>query len=372
MNIFYFHKFDLASGGWGGSSSMLCALRDSFISFGNSVDVVTPRHNQANGNGFVRYALPFAQPLTFGPEKRPGEITIDEIATGELSEMARAAAEKIEREAFGEQKPDLLLANHINLMALTCWHLNQKLGIPYRIISYGTDTQLLLRDRRYRELFGEAAKRAERIFAISEFVASEISQTVGGKVETLGGAIHKGLFFPPATKPVRARRLVYVGRLVTEKGIWVLLDAISRQKTATELVMVGEGPLAGRISQFVARNGLNCHVRLLGCLPQSPVREVLISADAAVVPSIWQEPLGLVVLEALACGLPVIASAVGGIPEMIKDRFNGLLVQPDDSVALAGAIDRLLSDENLYNQIKAGVDRTVVPTYDDLAMRVIT
>jgi glycosyltransferase involved in cell wall biosynthesis len=57
---------------------------------------------------------------------------------------------------------------------------------------------------------------------------------------------------------------------------------------------------------------------------------------------------------------------------MIKDRFNGLLVQPDDPVALAGAIDRLLSDENLYNQIKAGVDRTVVPTYDDLAMRVIT
>jgi glycosyltransferase involved in cell wall biosynthesis len=112
-------------------------------------------------------------------------------------------------------------------------------------------------------------------------------------------------------------------------------------------------------------------VRLLGCLPQSKIREVLISADAAVVPSIWQEPLGLVVLEALACGLPVIGTAVGGIPEIIKDRFNGLLVQPDDSAALATAIDSLLGDEDFYQQIKQGVDQTVVPTYDDLAMRVI-
>jgi glycosyltransferase involved in cell wall biosynthesis len=368
MRILYLHMFNLGNG-WGGSASMLRALQGMVIKLGHRIDVVSARF--PDPYGLTTYELPFDRRLTFGPEKRAGETTIDEISTSMLEDMAIAAANKIELDAFCEGLPDLLIANHINLMALICWQLKKKFGIPYRLISYGTDTKLLLKDQRYRDLFGNAAREAEHIFAISEYVAKEVSETVGGQVEVLGGAVDPDLFFRSHGHAKTSKSLIYFGRLVTEKGIWTLLDAIERQIMATELVLVGEGPLRNEIENFLKSTPMKSQVKLLGYIPQASLREVLIQSAAVVVPSIWQEPLGLVVLEAFACGLPVIASAVGGIPEMIEDNKNGLLVPPCNASALAEAIARLFGDPALYQRMQQAVNSTTVPTYYDLAFRLI-
>jgi len=368
MKILYFHLFNLGSG-WGGSASMLRAFLGELKRLGHTVDVVSA--HRPDPYGFTICALPFDSILTFGPEKRPGEITLDEIPTAELEQMAKTAAEVIEREVFSQGLPDLLIANHINLTALICWHLHQKWGIPYRIISYGTDTQLLLRDRRYCELFGRAARDAERLFAISKYIAQEIERTVGGTMEVLGGAMDPTLFFPAPPTLKTSSRLVYFGRLVTEKGIWTLLEAFQRQTTATELVIIGEGPLRGEIEAYLQRTLIPGSVQLRGYLPQAQLREELIQAAAVVVPSTWQEPLGLVVMEALACGIPVIASAVGGIPEMIDSGKNGWLVEGGNVAALAEAIDTLLSQPAMYDEIKKQIALRTIPTYADLARQLI-
>ena len=368
MRILHLHQFNFVRG-WGGSASMLFALHGALTELGHRVEVVSVQ--RPDPHGLTTWELPFDRVLTFGPEKRAGETTIDELSTPVLKRMAIAAAEKIEREAFRAGLPDLLVAQHINLMALACWHLHQKFGIPYRIISYGTDTKLLLHDQRYRDLFGGAARGAERILAISGYVAREVSSSVGGRIEVLGGAVDPKLFYRSAAIASSSRRLIYFGRLVSEKGIWVLLEAIARQSAATELILAGEGPLRGEIDGFLGRTRLPCQVKCLGYVPQANLREVLIDCAAAVVPSIWQEPLGLVVPEALACGLPVIASAVGGIPEMIDNEKNGLLVREGDPVALAEAIDRLLGNRQLYQQVQDRVNQTAIPTYRDVALRLI-
>lgn len=369
MYIFFLHKFNLTTG-WGGSASMLKALHGALSELGHQVGAATARF--PDPFGITTVELPLGCDLTFGPEKRPGERALDEFSTEALQSTAIKSAEMIAAKVFCKQKPDLLVANHINLMALTSLNLNRKFNVPYRIISNGTDTQLLMRDERYRSLFGEAARNADRIFSISRFVAGQIAKSVGGCIDVLGGAVEPNLFYRSAV-PVERRNagLIYVGRLVTEKGVWPLLDAFERQKSAATLKIVGEGPLRADLEASVARRGLQDRVTFAGFVPHERLRDELLGAAALVAPSIWQEPLGLVLFEALACGVPVIASAVGGIPEIVSDGENGLLVPPGDSIRLAEAIDRLVGDADFHRRMREGAARTRVPSFRDLARLVI-
>lgn len=369
MRILFLHQFNFVRG-WGGSASMLCALHGALSALGHRVEVMAAQ--ERDPLGITTWPLPFDRLLTFGPEKRAGEVTLDELSTAELREMAACTARHIEERILPTARPDLVLANHVSLMALVAFHLQGRCGLPFRLISYGTDTKLLLNSARDRELYGPAARGAERLFTISAFVAGEVEATVGGRIEVLGGAVDPALFFlPPPEVVPEPGRLIYFGRLVTEKGIWVLLDAIERQSCASELVIVGEGPLRGAIDERLARHSPARRVRCLGPRPQAELRAELLRAEAALVPSTWQEPLGLVVLEALACGVPVIASEVGGIPEMIKPERTGLLVPGGDSAALACAIDRLLGQRDFRDRMRANIRASSVPTYRDLAMRLI-
>lgn len=369
MNILFLHMFNLGTG-WGGSASVLLGLYNEMRELGHRVEVVSA--GKPDPFGITVCELPFAKELTFGPEKRDGEITLDEIDTSELVEMAAAAARRIETEVFERGVPDLLIANHINLMALACWQLNRKFGIPYRIISYGTDTKLLLQNERYGEIFAVAAREAERIFALSRYIANEAAAGTGARsIEVVGGVVDSRLFYPVDTCVESDGGLVFVGRLVTEKGLWVLLDAMTRQKTVRRLELVGEGPLREEVYRFITRNSLGNRVAMLGYVPRPGLRAILAQSSALVVPSIWQEPLGLVIFEAFACGLPVIATSVGGIPEYVQDGKNGLLVPEGDAPALSHAIDRLCGDKFFYEQIRSNVRTMKIPTYRDLALQLI-
>lgn len=368
MRILFLHKFNFNTG-WGGSASYLRALYVSLTKMGHNIRVVSAKY--PDKYGYTTCQLPFETALTFGPEKRPGEITLDELSMEELESMADKAAKTIAAREFSKEKPDLIIANHINLMALVAWRLSKRFDVPYRIISYGTDTQMLLKDRRYCRIFGAAAQDAEKILSISGYVAKEILATVGGRVEVLGGGVDLDLFYPAPASPKMKKRLVFFGRFVTEKGLWTLLEAFSQQKNAAELELVGEGPLRGELKAFLAASPLRDRVKLTDYVVPERLRDVLITSGLAIVPSLWQEPLGLVVLEAMACGLPVVASAVGGIPEMITHRENGLLVPPGDSSALASAIDSVMGDQTLYKHLRDGVRQTVIPSYYDLALKAI-
>lgn len=368
MNILHFHMFNMCTG-WGGSASMTHALYNALVEQGHNVDLASPK--LPDPYGMTKWELSLKYDVTFGPEKRSGEITIDEISSSELEDIAFLAAEKIGEEVFETNPPDLLIANHINLMALICWHLHNKYNVPYRIIAYGSDTKLLLRDQRYRDLFGEAAKNADGIYSISAFTGKEVEETVGGNHQVLGGAVDPECFYRSNQAASRGQKLIYLGRLVTEKGIWTLLDAMAKQQSASELIFMGEGPLRKDIEEYIEQGNYRFRVAFTGHVSQSKMRDTMLEASAVVVPSLWEEPLGLVVWEALACGIPVIASAVGGIPEMIRNNQNGILVPKGDSDKLASAIDQLLGDPVFYKEIQKGAEETCVPTYSDVAKKLV-
>lgn len=178
--------------------------------------------------------------------------------------------------------------------------------------------------------------------------------------------VDTALFRPlgPAQPRGERRRILTVGRLVERKGYELLIRALPQVPRA-ELVVVGgppgvpldDDPYARRLRTLADRLGVTDRVRLVGAVPHTELPTWYRSADVvATVP--WYEPFGLTPLEAMACGVPVVAAAVGGLTDTVVDGVTGDLVPSHDPAALATALRRLLGDDmRRFSYAAAAVDR---------------
>jgi len=186
---------------------------------------------------------------------------------------------------------------------------------------------------------------ATRQIAISHGLARYLAQTEGFREDAFT-VIHYGIEPGPEPPPYAgsAPRLLCIGRLVPIKGHDVLLQAFAQARDAVpalELALAGAGPLEVELRRRVVELQLESSVRFLGLV--SPVGPELESAAIVVVPSLG-EGFGMVALEAMERGRAVIASDVGGLPEIVADSRTGLIVPRSDADALAAAIVRLAAD----------------------------
>jgi len=153
--------------------------------------------------------------------------------------------------------------------------------------------------------------------------------------------------------------IVAVGRLIAKKGFADLIRAcrlLMERGKSFRCEIIGEGPLQEELHQQIAQLGLQGCVELPGAKPQHEIREYLAAASAFVLPSVVDPDGGMdnlptVIMEAMAAGLPVISTAVGGIPEMVIQSETGFLVPPGDVAALAGAIERLFNEIGLPRRL---------------------
>ncbi len=147
---------------------------------------------------------------------------------------------------------------------------------------------------------------------------------------------------PPVPRSRDAGYVLYSGRLVPEKGMWTLMRAAQRLPQA-EFRLAGEGPLRAELEAWCLQQG-RFNVRFLGFVPPEDLPRLIREARCLVMPSEWYENCPMALLEALAHGVPVVASHIGGLPEYVTPGQEGLLVPPGDDAALAEALSRLLSD----------------------------
>jgi glycosyltransferase involved in cell wall biosynthesis len=177
--------------------------------------------------------------------------------------------------------------------------------------------------------------------------------------------------FRPASAPQKRERrrslgiesdtfaVLYVGAITPEKGVVQLARAVrsvANRLPNVTLLAAGSAGLWAHIGGTNHEHEAYEHtvlaeggdrLRMLGSVPHADLPSVYQAADVLVVPSVWDEPFGLVALDGLATGLPVIASRAGGLPETVRDGVNGLLVPPGDENAVAAAIMRLASDSDI-------------------------
>jgi glycosyltransferase involved in cell wall biosynthesis len=190
------------------------------------------------------------------------------------------------------------------------------------------------------------ARLADAVVAPSEATAAELRRDYGAAdVEV----IPNGVPALPPRPPRRAelpRVILYAGRLRSRKAVAVLVAAMPRVLAAVpgcRLVVVGDGEQHERLAAAVRARGLTAHVELAGSLPRASAVARLAEADVFCLPSTY-EGLPLAILEAMAAGLPVVATAVAGNPEAVEDGVTGLLVPPESASALATALVSLLAD----------------------------
>jgi glycogen(starch) synthase len=165
----------------------------------------------------------------------------------------------------------------------------------------------------------------------------------------------------PADLPWRGR-LLYVGRIDPVKGVDLLLQALARLPAEVTLTIVGSGEVAyeRRLRKEVDVLGLDGRVDFAGPLEADALRAAYAGTDAVVFPVRWQEPWGLVPLEAMAVGRPVIATAQGGAATYLRDRVNAIVIPPEDPRAVADAVLRLGADPGLRARLIEGGLRTAV------------
>lgn len=142
--------------------------------------------------------------------------------------------------------------------------------------------------------------------------------------------------------------LTFVGRLAPPKDPFTLLKACTFLDGDFKVLLVGEGPLRTAAARLARQNGLSDKVILTGARHDVP--DILAASDAFVLPSRW-EGLPLTVIEAMMAGLPVVASRVGGVSELVDEGVTGFLVPPSDPKALARALKTLLEDESLRRRM---------------------
>jgi len=154
--------------------------------------------------------------------------------------------------------------------------------------------------------------------------------------------------------------VLFVGRLSPEKGIDTLLDAAGHLPEGVRLTVVGHGLLEAQVRAAAA--AAPERIEFLGPRSQPEVLALWRRARVAVLPS-YSDPFPFTVLEALSQGTPVVSSAVSGIPEMVTDGENGLLVAPGDGRALASAVTRILNDPLLWSRLSADAARRASAFY---------
>lgn len=228
---------------------------------------------------------------------------------------------------------------------LIAWLVARLRRAPVLLYAHGADVlEAARRNRIHAALARFVARHADAVVANSRSIAEAVAM-LGAKAEVVPPGVDLEVFAPGDRGAARASLgldrdallALYVGGLIERKGPDVFADAMAQVDGWIGLV-VGGGPLAARVTAAGT-------VRVHAAVPPSEVATWMTAADVVVVPS-RSEPLGLAAVEALACGRPVVASAVGGLQDVVRDGETGILVPPGDPSALAAAIKRL-SDEKL-------------------------
>src|SRR5215212_2158270 len=195
------------------------------------------------------------------------------------------------------------------------------------------------------------------------------------RIHLIPPGMNPSLFEGPFEDPfagIGRPRVLFVGRLAPQKGVSTLVAAAGLLKhPSARLLLVGDGPERKALEKEAKRIGMGDRLHFVGFVAHERLPAVLVHADLLVLPSLYEE-LGTVLLEAMQAALPIVASNIGGIPDVIEDGVNGLLVPPGEPEALARAIDRLLADRDLARQLSEGAQERVKDyNWEMLAERIL-
>jgi N-acetyl-alpha-D-glucosaminyl L-malate synthase BshA len=249
--------------------------------------------------------------------------------------------------------------------------LAQRRRLPFITTLHGTDITLVGRDRSYFPITKFSMERSDGITSISEYLRARTVDVFGiaNEIRVIRNFVNCDLYRPAPQSAVDCcytqpgeKVLIHISNFRPVKRV---LDCIRilhevRKMVAAHLLMVGDGPERGPAEGLARELGVEAHVTFLG--KQAHVERLIPQAHVLLLPS-ELESFGLAALEAMACGVPPVATCVGGVPELIRHGVDGYLEAPEDIAAQAERVAALLTDEGLYQRISKSARETALARF---------
>jgi N-acetyl-alpha-D-glucosaminyl L-malate synthase BshA len=286
--------------------------------------------------------------ISAGPPPRLREGTLHVVTTPVHAlfpggEYALALASKLAELA---PKLDVVHVHYAIPHATSAALMRQMVGPRPRIVTtlHGTDVLTLGRDPALQPVLTHSLRSSDALTAPTRYLRDEISKTFGLQAEVIGNFVDTDRFKPAAGR--RGKTLVHSSNfrpLKRVEDVVRIFAEVSKRVPDAELLLIGDGPTRPAVEAL----GKGLNVRFAG--EQADVLPLLQRSSVFLFPS-ETESFGLAALEALSCGVPVVASTTGGLPELIDDGSNGFLRAVGDVPAMADCAARLLSDETLWRR----------------------
>jgi teichuronic acid biosynthesis glycosyltransferase TuaC len=263
------------------------------------------------------------------------------------------------RRLVRERSIDAIDAHYVFPDGVAAVWLGRRLGLPVVITARGTDINFIPRYALPRRLIRGAIAGSAALIAVSAALKRELV-SLGApqdKVTVLRNGVDITLFRPTQRDATRRslgltrRTLISVGLLIERKGHHRVIEAMT-QLADFDLLIVGDGPERASLATLIERLGLGARVRLLGARPHAELPALYSAADALVLAS-TREGWANVLLEAMACGTPVIASDAWGNPEVVQRREAGILTRANTPEGIVDAVRALFSDPPLRGATRA-------------------
>jgi glycosyltransferase involved in cell wall biosynthesis len=261
--------------------------------------------------------------------------------------MAAASLSAVRAAVAAEGGADLIDAHYLYPDGVAATWIGRLLGIPVVMTARGTDVSLIPRYPVPRRMIVRACQRAAAVITVSAALKDGLA-ALGvdpGRMTVLRNGVDLRLFRPLDRQATRRRlglegpTLISVGHLIERKGHDLIVEAMPRLPGFT-LLIAGEGPERGKLESLIARHGLGDRVRLLGARPHDELPELYGAADALVLAS-SREGWANVLLEAMACGTPVVATEIWGNPEVVARPEAGILMTERSAKGVADAVRSL-------------------------------
>ena len=280
-------------------------------------------------------------------------------------------AKKALKKLVKEENIDIIHGHYLFPAGWAAVQAGKSTGTKTYVTAHGSDMFELYKNQRFtRPLIKKVLKDADVVLAVSNALKDEIIKTnienIEEKTKIHWNSVdidkfkttndNEDKFKEELVKAFDIDRdkpiILFVGNVIKRKNVDLLLEAKKEMKTKANLVIVGDGPELSKLKDK-ANNAETAgeleNVYFTGA--RKDIEDVIPSCDLLVLPS-FTESFGLVLIEALSCGKPVIGSNIGGIKEIITEDV-GLLIDPNDSTDLANAIDRILEDDDLREKFKS-------------------